>query len=101
MVIFKLYVVDTPPTRELIVGVPVMDNVNVPFSRTGSLNVNCAGGTDPSDDLTLKGTPGFIAVNIKFPPTPDAPTIVDCKLIKFLSLVVIATGPSPAVEVTV
>ena len=75
--------------------------MKVPLSRTGSLKVNCAGGTEPSTDLTLNGSPSVLAVKIKFPPTPVALTIDDWELIKVLSFEVISTGLSPAVDVTV
>ena len=44
VVILRLYVVDTPPTMALMVGVPVILKIPVPLTNTGSSMVNRARG---------------------------------------------------------
>ena len=66
-----------------MVGVPVMDNIPVPFSRTGSSRVNCANPL--LSVLTLNACPALTAVKTKILPFNVAETTVESVLITVLN----------------
>ena len=71
----------------LMVGVPVILNIPVPFSRIGSSMVNCASALFSLS--TLKACPSFKAVNISTEPLREADTTEDCALMIVLMSVAI------------